>query len=175
MLDDKIAQETAGMDDAKEKASKAREMRNELRRMMDKQLTDRQHHFEYYRSCNDMDSYWRSWSIAVERAWLQFVDPAKEFLKAARGRGQCTIIHTKPKANAKTKEDELDTVRSEEAYNAVAQLKQSRRCGQLVERLKKMAKLPNHSDIYHRYGQLNDDAIKGLQKTLMLKTRGSRT
>ena len=101
MLDDKIAKATTGTADAKEKASKAREMRSELHRLMDKELQDRQHRCEYYRSCNDMDRYWNSWSIAVERAWLQFVDPAKEFLKAAKGRGQCTILHTKPKAKAK--------------------------------------------------------------------------
>ena len=135
MLDDKIAKETAGMEDAKEKKLKAKEIRADLHRMMDKQLKDRQHHFEYHLSQNDMDSYWNSWSISVERAWLQLVDPAKEFMKAAKGRGLCTILHTKPKAKTKKKEDELETVRSKEAYAAIAQLKQSRRCGQLVDRL----------------------------------------
>ena len=97
MLDDKIARETSGMEDAKEKSTKAKEIRGELHRMMDKNLKDRQHRFEYYLSQNDMDSYWNSWSIAVERAWLQLVDPDKEFMKAAKGRGLCTILHTKPK------------------------------------------------------------------------------
>ena len=69
-------------------------------------------------------------------------------MKAAKGRGLCTILHTKPKTKTKKKEDELDTVRSKEAYAAIAQLKQSRRCGQLVERLKKMTRMPKHSDLY---------------------------
>ena len=132
LLDDKIAKETEGMEDPKERASKTREMREELHKMMHKHLKDRAHHFQYYRECNDMDSYWNSWSIAVEKAWLQYLEPNKEFEKAAKGRSQCTFIRTKPKVKAKKDEDELDTVRNNEAYVAIAQLKQSRRCGQLL-------------------------------------------
>ena len=84
MLDDKIAKETAEMEDAKEKTKKAREIREDLHKMMDKQLKDRQYEFEYHISQNDMDSYWKSWSTAVERAWIQLVDPTKEFMKAAK-------------------------------------------------------------------------------------------
>jgi len=72
MLDEKIAKETESMQDPKERASKAREMRSELHKLMDKQLNDRRHHFKHYRECNDMDSYWNPWSIAVERAWLHY-------------------------------------------------------------------------------------------------------
>lgn len=83
--------------------------------MMDKQLNDRAHRFQYYREYNDMDSYWNSWSIAVEKAWLQYLEPNKEFPNAAKGRGQSTFIRTKPKVRANKKEDELDTVRNIEA------------------------------------------------------------
>ena len=116
------------MEDPKEKASKTPEMREELHNLMDKQLKDRAHRFKYYRECNDMDSYWNSCSIAVEKAWSQYLEPNGEFQEAAKGRGQCAFIRTKPKAKANNHEDELDTVRSKETYMAITQLKQSRGC-----------------------------------------------
>lgn len=102
----------------------------------------------------------------MEKAWLQYLEPNKEFQKAATGRGQCTSIRAKPKAKTKKNENNLDTVRSNDAYMAIAQIKQSRRCGQLVERLKKMTKLNKTSDLYIRNAQLNKDAIKGICKHL---------
>ena len=84
LLDEKIAKETEGMQDPKEKASKARNMREELHAMMDQQLKDRAHHFQYYRGCNDMDSYWNSWSIAVEKAGFNTLGPTKNLKKLQR-------------------------------------------------------------------------------------------
>ena len=84
MLDAKIEKETEGMEDTKEKAGKARQMRQELYAMMDEQLRPRAHHFLYYLECNDMDSYWNSWSIAVEKAWLRYLGANKEFEKVAK-------------------------------------------------------------------------------------------
>ena len=133
MLDTKIAKAIESIEDKKEQAEKARQMRQDLHALMDKQLQYRAHRFQHYRECKDTDSYWNTWSIAVEKAWLQYLEVNKEFEKAAKGRGQCTFIRTRPKPKGKLKEEELDTVRNKEAYLAIAQLKQSRRCGQFAE------------------------------------------
>lgn len=64
------------------------------------------------------------------------------------------------------KEDELSTIRNKESYAAIAHLKQSRRCAQLVERLNKMKSLSKGDSQYGRLKQLNEDAIKGITKHL---------
>ena len=58
----------------------------------------------------------------------------KKLTRLPKGEANAPSYKTKLTVKAKLKEDELATVRNKEAYLAIAQLKQSRRCGQLAVR-----------------------------------------
>ena len=119
---------------------------------------------EQFRRCKiakDHDEYWKLWSTAIEKAWLQFLGHEGNIKKALVGRGRATFLKRKPKQRKETKtEDDFKHLRNESSKLAQQCLKQARRCEQFTMRLE-MRSIGNGSLVHTR---LNEDAIKAITK-----------
>ena len=89
---------------------------------MDKRLIAAEDFFDAYNNSGNLDSFYNTFSDAIERGWLNHFDQGKEFERAAKGRGKVTLIKTNVEKPNVVEEDNLATIRNQFSYKAVAHL-----------------------------------------------------
>ena len=80
------------------------------------------------------DKFWKHWSRAVEKGWLEYVDESEEVRIQAGGRGKVETITIKPKTTMSEKMGNQKS-RGEDEKKATHYLKQARRAEQIVHRI----------------------------------------
>ena len=141
------------------KPKEAREKREEevlqLQAEMDQNFEEASTTFGKAKVAKDMDLYWKTWSKAVEDAYIKALDlGSKEAEKALRGRGKVTLIKKEPKKAKKAEE----TIRNEWAYEAHRNLKQARRAEQILYRSDAMGSTEKEKRT--KYEDLNRQAAR---------------
>ena len=107
----------------------------EIRAERDKRLIEAGKFLDASLEHDAIDSFYIIFSKAVGKGWLEFLGEGKEYCNAANGRGQVTLMRSKPKKQEDTKDEDFATIRNESSYNAIAHLKQARRFEQMILRI----------------------------------------
>ena len=154
-LFEKRIQELTKEVEPREARSKREEEVKQLQTHMDQNFEEASSTFERAKVARDMDLYWKTWSKAVEDAYIKWLDlGSKEAEKAFRGRGKVTLVKRGPKNARKTEE----TIRNEWAYEAHRSLKQARRAEQMLYRSEAMGSTEKEKK--HKYEDLNKQAAR---------------
>ena len=164
MADQKIEENTKDKQ-VKEKANIEEAQAQMLKNQIDKNLKEANRGLRIYQEANDTSGFWRTWSKAVERGILQYLDEGKVFNRKANGRGKVTFIDVKPKRRDGGKTG-TDNTRGEESTAAEKALRQARRCEQYAFRLGLMQEEKRSEDQKMKYYELNKDAAKGIRKNI---------
>ena len=83
------------MDD-KERAAAEKKEKQKMHDMIDRNLRGVKRELEIHKLREDTTGYWKYWSKAVERGFLQFLDESKVFNRKTKGRGEPISIKVKP-------------------------------------------------------------------------------
>ena len=108
-----------------------------------------------------MDEFWKLWSEALEKGYLEFLTESKKISKHLTGRGKISIVEIIPKR--KEMAGSVEEVRKGGSGYAVRLLKQARRCEQVAYILELISK--NAGD--EKAGQhimLNQQALKKIEE-----------
>ena len=164
LVDQKVAENTKDKQ-GKEKANIEEAQAQQLKDQIDKNLKEANRGLRIYQKANDTSGFWRTWSKAVERGILQYLDEGKVFNRKASGRGKVTFIDVKPKRKDGGRKG-TDNTRGEESIAAEKTLRQARRCEQYAFRLGLLQEEKRSQEQRLTYYELNKDAAKDIRKNI---------
>ena len=110
----------------------------------------------------DMNGFWKLWSKALEKGYLEHLNETKEVNKKLMGRGKVTIVEKVPQRREMA--SNIEDIRKGGCKQAIKYLKQARRCEQVAYRLELINLQPEGPKV-ESYIALNTQALKKIQET----------